>query len=234
MDVVTTLSAFVELGARWVLWLLIALSIAGLAVIVERALFLLGTRGRLSKLRTELASHLDSAATNATHFGLALKRLDESPSTEARLTAAALRGGVTGSPEERVAAERSLERLRLERGISFLGTLATAAPFVGLLGTVIGIVAAFHQLAQSQGRLTGALMSEIGEALVATAVGLLVALPALAAFNTFQRIIQVRLTRGEALAREAMASLGWEGAPITTESAAPISRGRSARHGKEA
>ncbi len=210
MDVVTTLSAFVELGARWVLWLLIALSVAGLAVIVERALFLVGTREKVSELRAELASHIEASSTRPSALGLALRRLSESPSTEARLTAAALRGGSSTGALARVDAERALERLRLERGVSFLGTLATAAPFVGLLGTVIGIVAAFHQLAQSQGRLTGALMSEIGEALVATAVGLLVALPALAAFNAFQRIIVVRLTRGEALARETLATLGWE------------------------
>lgn len=207
MDVVTTISAFVELGARWVLWLLIALSVAGLAVIVERALFLFGTRDDLDALRKDVGTHLGAEASANERASLALRRLDESPSTEARLAASVLRSDGGKSSEDRLTAERSLERIRLERGVSFLGTLATAAPFVGLLGTVIGIVAAFHQLAASQGRLTGALMSEIGEALVATAVGLLVALPALAAFNTFQRIIQVRITRGDALAREALARL---------------------------
>ncbi len=207
MDVVTTISAFVELGARWVLWLLIALSVAGLAVIVERTLYLFGTRDDLDTLRKDVDSHLGAEASPNERASLALRRLDESPSTEARLTAAVLRSEGGKGSEDRLTAERALERIRLERGVSFLGTLATAAPFVGLLGTVIGIVAAFHQLAASQGRLTGALMSEIGEALVATAVGLLVALPALAAFNTFQRIIQVRITRGDALAREALARL---------------------------
>jgi biopolymer transport protein ExbB len=78
---------------------------------------------------------------------------------------------------------------------------------VGLLGTVVGIIGAFHQLDASGGQLTQGLMAEIGEALVATAVGLLVALPAVAAFNAFQRAITVRLAQGDALGRQFIAQL---------------------------
>ncbi len=208
MDITTTLSAFVELGARWVLWMLVGLSVAALSVIIERIAFLAATREDVGSLKMEIQQLLDRHGVNR-----ALQRLDERPSSEARLAAATLRDaraavrdqGFSRRALERLGAARAAERLRLERGVPFLGTLAAAAPFVGLLGTVIGIVAAFHQLALSQGRLTGALMSEIGEALVATAVGLLVALPALAAFNGLQRVIQVRITRGEAFARETLA-----------------------------
>lgn len=204
MDITTTLSAFVELGARWVLWMLLGLSVAALAVLLERILFFTATREDVARLERETKHVLAQRGRSE-----ALRKLEERSSSEARLTAAVLRQEGEEPDDqasqrglERLTAARALERLRLERGVSFLGTLAAAAPFVGLLGTVIGIVAAFHQLAVSRGRLTGALMSEIGEALVATAVGLLVALPALAAFNGLQRIIHVRLVRGEALARE--------------------------------
>jgi biopolymer transport protein ExbB len=207
MDITTTLSAFVELGARWVLWMLLGLSVAALAVLLERILFFTSTRENVDELRQDTARFLEREA-----LGEAVRRLEERPSIEARLTAAALRDLPAGPSRrdsdtsaralERLTAARALEKLRLERGVSFLGTLAAAAPFVGLLGTVIGIVSAFQELAHSQGRLTGALMSEIGEALVATAVGLLVALPALAAFNGLQRLIHVRLVRGDAIARE--------------------------------
>lgn len=208
MDITTIFSAFMDLGARWVLWMLIGLSVAGLAVILERLFFFASTREDLAGLRAETADLLSRHGPAAV-----VRRLEEKPSTEARLAAAVFTGEpLDPGPHpdrfraslERLTTARALERMRLERGLSFLGTLAAAAPFVGLLGTVIGIVAAFHQLAASQGRLTGALMNEIGEALVATAVGLLVALPALAAFNALQRMIHVRLTRGEAFAREAM------------------------------
>lgn len=209
MDITTTLSAFMELGARWVLWMLIGLSVAGLAIIFERIFFFASTREDVTALRSETSELLARQGAQAV-----VRRLEQKPSTEARLAAAvfvddslAAGGDRFRDSVERLTAARALERMRLERGVSFLGTLAAAAPFVGLLGTVIGIVAAFHQLAASQGRLTGALMNEIGEALVATAVGLLVALPALAAFNALQRVIHLRLTRGEAFAREALMRL---------------------------
>jgi biopolymer transport protein ExbB len=109
--------------------------------------------------------------------------------------------------EERMAAEAQLQRLRSEQYLAFLGTLGNNAPFIGLLGTVLGVIGAFAQLDVSGGQLTTGLMAAIGEALIATAVGLLVALPAVAAYNAFQRLIQVRLQRGDALGRVVVAHL---------------------------
>jgi biopolymer transport protein ExbB len=126
--------------------------------------------------------------------------------------------------EERMGAEAQLQRIRSERNLAFLGTLGNNAPFVGLLGTVVGIIGAFGQLDASGGQLTTGLMSEIGEALIATAVGLLVALPAVAAYNTFQRTIAVRLGQGDALGRHLLAAM------LSRGEAPP----RSERRGKEA
>jgi len=95
----------------------------------------------------------------------------------------------------------------LKKGVSALATIGSTAPFVGLLGTVIGIIRSFHSLDQSQGKVTAGLMADIGEALVATAIGILVALPAVAAFNFFQRVIKTRLSRGSALGSEVVAHL---------------------------
>jgi biopolymer transport protein ExbB len=103
---------------------------------------------------------------------------------------------------ERLASEAQMVRLMLERRLAILGTIGSNAPFVGLLGTVIGIIRAFHALDQSGGQVSTALMAEIGEALGATALGLLVALPAVALFNVFQRAISTRIARAEALGRE--------------------------------
>jgi biopolymer transport protein ExbB len=82
-----------------------------------------------------------------------------------------------------------LERQGLERNLSFLATVGSNAPFVGLLGTVLGIMKAFNDLGSSAGDAQ-AIMVGIAEALVATAVGLLVALPAVVAYNSYQK--QVR------------------------------------------
>jgi biopolymer transport protein ExbB len=81
------------------------------------------------------------------------------------------------------------------------------APFVGLLGTVIGIIRSFHELNATQGKLSDTLMAEVGEALVATAIGIVVAIPAVAFFNFFQRVIKARLGQAETLAHELLANL---------------------------
>jgi biopolymer transport protein ExbB len=131
--------------------------------------------------------------------------LERSPSYEARIASVGLDGDASASAEERMRGESEIVRLRMEQNLSFLGTLGNNAPFVGLLGTVIGIVRAFRELEHSQGRVSAGLMTEVGEALVATAVGLLIALPAVAFFNLFQRVIRARLGRSEALIREILA-----------------------------
>jgi biopolymer transport protein ExbB len=106
-----------------------------------------------------------------------------------------------------MAGESSLAKLNMERNLAFLGTVGNNAPFVGLLGTVIGVIRAFHALDAGAGQVTSGLMSEIGEALVATAIGILVALPAVAFFNLFTRVIKGRLARADALGRDLMAYL---------------------------
>jgi biopolymer transport protein ExbB len=126
---------------------------------------------------------------------------------EASIASAGEQASCPAEAEVRMAAESQTQRLRCERNLAFLGTLGNNAPFVGLLGTVIGIIGAFRQLDVSGGQLTAGLMAEIGEALATTALGLLVALPAVAAYNGFQRAIQVRLNRGDARGREVIAKL---------------------------
>ena len=108
-----------------------------------------------------------------------------------------------------MASATAIGRLRLERRLSFLGTLGNNAPFVGLLGTVIGIVQAFHQLERAGlgGSASADIMGAIAEALVATAIGIMVALPAVAAFNYFQRVIRARISRGGALGSDVVSHL---------------------------
>jgi len=200
MTIDQALQGFATLGAQWVLWLLIALSLGALAIIVERAAYLFSIHDDHTKLRAELRLLLSKGQTEK-----AQKRLDESPSSEARIVRAGIGATSAEEAEQRMSGESELQRLFMERRLAFLGTLGNNAPFIGLLGTVIGIIGAFHQLDASAGRLSSGLMAEIGEALIATAVGLVVALPAVAAFNFFQRIIRVRLSRANALGREVLA-----------------------------
>lgn len=192
----------VGLGATWVLWLLVGLSVIAFTVILERGVFFARTRQDGRSLRRNLTRLL------AEHrFDEIKSEFERAPSLEARIVAAGVGAKCPAEAEERMAAEAYEQRLRSEKNLAFLGTLGNNAPFVGLLGTVVGIIGAFQQLDASGGQLTTGLMAEIGEALIATAVGLLVALPAVAAYNTFQRVLSVRLGRGEVLGRELIAFL---------------------------
>jgi biopolymer transport protein ExbB len=191
-----------DYGSAWVLWVLIIASVIALAIVVERLVLFLSSRDNLTRLRREIRVLLDRGDVDG-----ARKRLDASPSFEASIARAGLDAGGAPSAEERIQAEQQVARLTLERNLGFLGTLGSNAPFVGLLGTVIGIVRAFHELAAATGQVTAGLMSEIGEALIATAVGILVAIPAIASFNFFQRAIKVRLGQSDALGREVLAYL---------------------------
>lgn len=202
MDIVRALNGLTQLGATWVLWFLVVLSVVGLAVAIERAVYLFGSRDDVAELSRDLAGLLARGDTEK-----ARHRLEESPSFEARIAVAALDSGDARAAEERIAKESTLVKLDLERRLVFLGTLGNNAPFVGLLGTVIGIVRAFHALGSGSGQVSASLMAEIGEALVATAFGLIVALPAVASFNLFQRVIRARLAGADALSREVLAYL---------------------------
>jgi biopolymer transport protein TolQ len=79
----------------------------------------------------------------------------------------------------------SREGLRLERGLSFLATTGSAAPFIGLFGTVIGIINAFHGIGQAGSASLAVVAPGIAEALIATAIGLFAAIPATIFYNYF-------------------------------------------------
>jgi biopolymer transport protein ExbB len=200
MDIIERLLALSQFGSRWVLWLLIVLSIAALAVVIERAVLFISSRDDTVRLRAELRRLLRDK-----DLELARRRLEESPSYEARVAAAGLDADGVASAEERMQGESELCKLSMEKNLALLGTLGNNAPFIGLLGTVIGIVRSFRELSSSSGQVSAGLMAEIGEALVATAIGLLVALPAVAAFNLFQRVIRARMGRAAAMAHEILA-----------------------------
>jgi biopolymer transport protein ExbB/biopolymer transport protein TolQ len=100
------------------------------------------------------------------------------------------------SGEEIEASKRALERAEaivhaeLKRGISSLATVGSTAPFVGLLGTVLGIIHAFQGISTEKSTGLGAVAGGISEALVTTAIGLFVALPAVWAYNYFSNRIE--------------------------------------------
>ena len=204
MDIQQKLTGFAMMGATWIMWVLVGLSVGGIAVALERIIYLISTSENVRKLKGQILAMLRKGDVEG-----ARARLRQSPSHVASIIAAGLSDTSDGSAsaEERMSGAMQLAKLRMERRLAFLGTLGSNAPFIGLLGTVIGIIRAFHQLNEAGGKVTSGLMANVGEALVATAIGILVALPAIAFFNAFQRIIKSRLARADAFGKEVLAYL---------------------------
>ena len=208
MDLSTQLLKMALVGAEWVLWLLIGLSLVSVAIIVERALFYFGQRGNLRQLTEEVCELVGRGSTD-----VARERLERERHLAARIVAAGLKAVARGpgAVEQSLAAAKADARLLLERNLAVLGTLGSNAPFIGLFGTVIGIIKAFHDLATSQGKGPSAVMASLSEALVATAVGLLVAIPAVISYNYFQRRVRTVLMATDAMGHAVLSELHREG-----------------------
>ena len=99
--------------------------------------------------------------------------------------------------EERLHIAMSEQRLQLERNLGFIGTMGNVAPLIGLLGTVWGIMRAFHDMARTGSAGPSVVAAGVAEALFTTAAGLLVAVPAVMLYNNFSRRISVMMTVAE-------------------------------------
>jgi biopolymer transport protein ExbB len=198
-------------GAAWVLWVLFGLSVVSIAIMLDRwRVFWLQRDDFPALVRT---IHYALAERN---FEAARKRLVASPSVEAAVALAGMEQWESGGAAmgEAMAAAAGLQRARLEKRLLFLGTVGNNAPFVGLLGTVIGVVGAFGELAGSSmadasaGLAPERVMSAIAEALVATAAGLVVAIPAVAVFNYFQGMLATALANADTLGHVLLSHAG--------------------------
>lgn len=202
---------FVGAGASWVLWLLLGLAVASLAVAFERALFFRGRGGNLAALSLALEQRLQAGDLEGARQHLQGNRALAAQVADAGLRLAHL--GPAGV-EKAMHGACAVQREQLESRLAFLGTLGNNAPFVGLFGTVIGVIQAFNHLGVQTGAAgsqaagaSQAVMAGIAEALIATAVGIGVALPAVAFYNHFQRRIARLLAGTEALTSVVLAHL---------------------------
>src|SRR6185369_1990881 len=221
-----------ELGATPVMYLMLALSVVSVAIMIERGWFFAMVSENIAKLAEALGDRL-----NAHDLTGARDLVAASKSAEAAIVAAGLKQLARGpeAAEEAMASATALQRMRLERRLAFLGTLGNNAPFIGLLGTVIGIVQAFDKL-QTSGLGGGTagpatdVMGAISESLVATAIGLVVAIPAVAAFNFFQRRIRATVANSEALTHIILAYAKGEAAqpsnPLAQTGSRPVASHR--------
>jgi len=197
--------AFALLGAGWVLWLLVILSILCVAISLERVYYLVrdGTNG------TGLQAAMDGYLANG-DAGVLRQQVNKLSGFEARVLGAGLEVADLGADAsmKAMSGTATAEKLRMERGLAFLATVGSNAPFLGLFGTVLGIIQAFHDLAINTSEASEAVMAGISEALVATAVGLMVAIPAVVLYNLFTRWVKGRLARSASLADLLVARMG--------------------------
>lgn len=172
-------------SSEWVLWLLLALSVMSIGIVLERALYF-STNGVLPNAE-ELAALLEKGELETVK-----KQLEGKKGMQASVLREALASTSKGasSVEEVIAAGIARERPLYERFLAFLGTLGSNAPFIGLFGTVLGIIKAFKDLGVTGAKgqaVQQTVMAGISEALIATAVGLGVAIPAVVFYNIFTR-----------------------------------------------
>ena len=204
-NIVKELLAISLLGTEWVLWLLVLLSVLSVTIMLERFWCFLQARIDFTNFSHELQQCLQRHEHDR-----AVHLCTQSKAPESRIALVACENLNTSKDEvEHIMLTAQLkQRQRLERGLVVLGTLGNNAPFIGLFGTVLGIIQAFNALSLNPAGGVAVVMAGISEALVATAVGLLVAIPAVIAFNSFQRLVKKRLANAETIMKMLLAYVG--------------------------
>jgi len=208
------------MGAEWVLYVLMFLSLISVALIFQKAFFFRAANRDLAVFRNKIRKHVDQGEWDQAHK-LALNRMAENKDTAPDFESALIQdllaaktsktNGSSLNPDLLAElAQDSIIRTKIEweKNLAVLATIGNNAPFIGLFGTVIGIIQAFHHLSEQATSGIQTVMTGVSEALVATAIGILVAVPAVAAFNLFQRKVRSALNEAEALKSFLIAKIG--------------------------
>ena len=184
--------------ARTIVIILLIMSIWSLAVMIDRALYYSAARKQSREFAPKVAGALkEGRLDEAIKVADRSKRSHLAEVVTAGLTEFRSFGSGGAITEEQIeSSKRALERsesivhAKLKKGLGGLATIGSTAPFIGLLGTVMGILRAFNQIATSKSQGIAAVAGGISEALVTTALGLFVAIPAVMAFNYFTNKVE--------------------------------------------
>ena len=199
-------------GSSPIVMVLIGFSIITLGIVIERARYYWKLNGKpeatfetaLSKLRRGQKSEAMRVCESCTHpMGPVAAQILETESKDSE------------EAEERLQISLSQQKLFLERNLGILGTMAAVAPLVGLLGTVWGIMRAFRDMGSTGSAAPSVVAAGVAEALVTTAIGLIIAVPALMLYNHFARRMGVMLTEAENYARSLRLALIENVSPTT-------------------
>ena len=177
---------FIEGGMM--MWLLAVLSILGLGTILERtAYFMKNEQGITKEFKEEIVS-LVRAGKEKEAMELCDKTNNSVSRTVKSILLAYQNEDDLYESKEKLMKEKALEQIEnLERRLSILGIVAYISPMAGLLGTVLGMIKSFKAIALQVAGDPNVVANGISEALLTTAAGLLIAIPAIIAYNTFNR-----------------------------------------------
>jgi biopolymer transport protein ExbB len=194
--------AFAQLGAEWVLWLLIGLSILSVGIMIDRALWLQRRNIDTDQFTRELRGAFERDEIDRLE-----KKYADDPAIPVRvvMTGLAERDRGPAAVAEAMQGERVRWRNAGDRHLIILGTLGNNVPFLGLFGTVLGVISAFENLRMKTPNAEDKTLDLIAEALSATAFGLLVAIPAVIAFNYFTRRMRTLLGSADECAHVVLA-----------------------------
>ena len=195
---------FARLGADWVMLLLIVLSILSVGVMIDRFLWFRGRDTDTDKFARELRGAFER------------DELDRLIGKYKDSTVVPVRVALRGVEERDRGAQAATEAMQAERvrwrragdqNLIVLGTLGNNVPFVGLFGTVLGVIKAFDKLTGHSADAEQLVVTELAKALTATAVGLIVAIPAVVAFNYFSRRLRVILAGADECAHGVLGAI---------------------------
>ena len=189
-------------GGDWVSYGLLLCSVLAVAIIIERGLLLKKEDESFSALRAEMIRHLGEDPASLEKM---LSRAEEAAARILQAGVSPAHHGAAGV-EVLLGAASLEEKTWLERRLLVLGTLGNNTPFIGLFGTVLGVIKAFHDLSQS-GAGPEVVMQGLSEALIATAVGLFVAIPCVVSYNFCSKKVRDLLTGTESLGRIMLAHI---------------------------
>lgn len=186
-----TMFKMAQLSAEAILYLMGILSVISVSIMIERFFSLRKITASSAGIAVGLKQLMESQD---------LEKIEVLAKKDQSLEARALGYGIgfarkngAGGLEDLFNSFKAIEKPGLERNLNILGTIASNAPYIGLLGTVMGIMKAFNDLATAPGQGNEVVMAGIAHALVSTAIGLAVAIPAVAAFNFFNKKVALVL-----------------------------------------
>jgi biopolymer transport protein ExbB/TolQ len=219
MDLSKAFLDFSQLGANWVLWLLIGLSVISIGIMIDRWLWFRSRETETETFIRELRGAYDRGE---------LERFEKKYGADSSIPIQVAMHGLSErdrGPEavaEAMHAERARWRRNGDRNLMVLGTLGNNVPFVGLFGTVLGVMNAFLLLSSKSANAEKEVFDQIAEALAATAFGLIVAIPAVAAFNYFSRRLRVLMSAADECAHQVLALV--HGTIHTKTHGAPVAK----------